>query len=689
MTTKIDNSKVDWPELGPVSQAEREVWTPPKRAGILEHTRNTFILPAKTSRITGPWSDEYTPYVRRPLELLERPPVRVWVSACRQSGKSTTGSVLANYIFSIAPGPTGIVLPQEGIAKDRIRTKMRQLFESNPHLFEKIGNDVRNLNIGDPTDLGDLILYLCWASSIATLSDRTIQNMIYDEVALFELTTDGENPVELGRDRQFTYKTIARELGLSSAGDVGDIHDEQMRTGSDEWWHVPCMKKGCGRWHKLRTYVDPNDEKYIVLDRPAAGMLYSPKEYETNPKRSRYVCPHCGTAWTDADRWRSNQEGIYISEHREERPDGTLSPPAQTMDANGAVTGAAPTGPQYSFTWHSMMLYPLYGSVSDAAATYAGAEKKKKAGDLSLYKKWTRSYQARPWKETAIEVADKDLTKRILDNLPARRVPAGAQILAAAADYHEDEQRQVRIDFEVRAFGVDLINWVILAGSVTSWSDLEDELFAPFAWADEAAADEELYVNTLFVDSGDETDEVYCWAGQYIGWAWPIKGAEYSADPLRYTDMKDIHEDREKKGKRRMRAAAIRGQHLVTVSQNFFSGLVTRWVTNEESRSGQTFFYNAIHEDTNGRYFSEFKNMKKEKTRYRGADRWKWIADGPVHFHDVARYAAAAGYHNRVQYQRTALKPEDLPEAIRKKMAARKTLPKGNVRVKRQLRTKY
>ncbi|HOQ06067.1 MAG TPA: phage terminase large subunit family protein [Anaerohalosphaeraceae bacterium] len=684
--------KAVWPELDPLLPEEESIWLPPPKPRILEFTRASFILPEKTSRISGPWSDDYVPYQRRPLELLENPPVRVWISACRQSGKSTMASIMLNYILQIDPGPTGIVMPQEGLAKDRVRTKIRPLFQKNKILMQKLQGDIRNLTVGEPNDLGNMILYLGWASSAAALSDRSIQNMIYDEVALFEiLESTGENPIMLGRDRQRTFMSIARELGLSSPGDEGDLHDLEMRSGSDEVWYVPCVKPGCGRWHELNTYVDLADEKYIVLSRPAAGKFFDWKDYKRDPSLSRYICPHCGKAWTEKDRWESNQNGVYISRRREIDSEGRLGPPRQEMLPDGTIVGPPAEGPHYSFTWHAMMLYPPFAPVSDLAAEFVQAWEAKDSGDLSRLRTWQRGQRARAWKDIGIEIREEDLSRRILPDLGRRQIPSSAKMLIATADYHMDEMRNIRIDFEIAAYSDEMTNWVIQAGSVSSWDDLEEILFAPFVWQDPTCKQPPLSIARCGVDSGYETDAVYLWCGRYLGWAYPLKGIDTQQGPIEMVDLDKVHQQRLMRRKRRMRSSQIRGLELIKIDQSVFSNLVSRWLSNSPGMPGQTYFYREILQDTEGRYFRELQAMKKVQLRVKNLMRWVWRAEGDVHFHDTRRYNAAVAWSIKPSLLRPAPSPERIPPALinRRPTILKEVCPERHLQTRRPIRRKY
>jgi len=635
-----------------IAEQERHILLDRRRVDILEDARRHYILSPKVSKISGPWNDDYTPYIRRPVSLLQNPPVRIWISASRQTGKSTLVGLLLDYIVRNDPSPIGIVLPQENVAKNRMR-KFRTLFESSPQLLERLGGDVRRLNIGEPTDLGDMIIYPCWSSSIATLSDNSIRVMVYDEVVLFDILPDGENPIESGRDRQQTWQETAIELGVSSPGVQGDLHDQQMRAGSDEFWYVPCPLPGCGRWHELRTFVDENDERYIVLDRPAPNKYYSPTTYERSPRLSRYVCPHCGRAWSEADRWHANLEGVYISHHQEIMPDGSRGKPRQSMDASGAITGPPPEGPQYSFNWHMMMAYPKFAPVSAMAAQYVRAVNGMSRGDKSSMKRWVRAFQSKPWKEEAkvIHISDLELKK---NNYPAGVVPNDVQILVAGADYHRSELGQVRIDYLVKGFAPDLRNYDILYGHAGSLEEMfRATTIQSFPWA-EPCDKPELMLSCGFIDSGYQpedlkneiVDEVYQFCRRY--WRlriwYPIKGGPNTqTEMFRITPLDRVVEQREKRYRRKYAHQYV-GMELITLAVVQLKDLVAAWAEAPMGAPAST----SYNRDMPPEFFAELGNEYKGKNE---DGKWGWWPKErglPTHALDASCYATAAGYYRRV-----------------------------------------
>jgi hypothetical protein len=393
----------------------------------------------------------------------------------------------------------------------------------------------------------------------------------------------------------------------------------------------------------------------LFIEKNKDGQFFEPEAYKEGAAKAWYQCPHCLGRWTERQRERAIAAGRWIAKTQQLMPDGT-------------VQGERPQTRHYTYRANSMMIHPRFWRAQLEAAKYVAAMKEMKLGALSAFRNYTRNQKAEPWKEVARTISDDALGQRVIE-LERRCVPVEAKLLVAAADYHEDFGGQIRIDYEVRAFGADLINWVVLAGSVSDWEEFWQTLMLPFPWAG-ASAQEELYLSTVFVDSGDQTDTVYLECGRYPGWAWPIKGVESQRTPLVLTDLGKVHEQRQRRGKRRMRAAGAQGQQLVLIDQSFFSEMVVNWSEPDKQTAGATFFYKQILDDTGGAYFREFSAMHRVQINRGGHRVWTWRSRGEhtaVHFHDTARYAAAAAWFNKAHLLRSSV-DATLPPALAARM---------------------
>lgn len=661
----------------PVTEAEKRVWLPPERVPIDVWMETRYRLPGKTSDVTGLYSFEYTPWFREPMQRLSEPPVKVGIEACTQCGKSTLMVGVFGYLVDQDPGPTLFTMPRQDDAERRVNTRIKPMFEANSDLLSHVpGGDVRNINIGKETVLDTMIAFLAWSTSPAALADNPICNALTDEPGKFtEIAKTGENPFDLIDERLRTFWMRSRSFYATSPQDEGDLADVQFRSGSDERWYVPCHD--CGRWHRIAA-----TEETLILEKDKDGHLFEPDAYKEGAADCWYQCPYCRCRWEEIRRARAVAAGVWV-------------PKTCTMDPNGKRHGTPPATRHFTYSVNSMMLHPRFWQVRREAAKFAAAIHEKNAGSLAGLRNYIRNQTAEPWKEVAKTIAPDVLSRRVLDTLGPRCVPTEARMLVAAGDYHEDVDGNVRIDFEVRAFGTDLVNWVVLAGSVGSFEDLEAALFGPFPWADDGHDAEDLAVATCFIDSGYKPDVIYSWCAKYPGWAWPVKGVETQRTPLVLSDLEKVLQRRRDRVQT-ARARAYRGQQLVLVDQSYFSEMVTSWIEPTEQTAGSTWFYNRIGDDTHGAYFKEFGGMHRVQVPRAGRKVWTWRAktpSTPVHFHDTGRYAAAAAWFNKIHLLRTAADTDAVPEAIRRRVEASKQQQHRTERIQREtqraIRTRY
>ncbi len=125
-----------------------------------------YILPKETAELSGPWSNDYVPYLMEPMRWLSDMATReVTICACTQSGKTELSNILIGRTVDVAPAPTLVVMPRENDANRRIATRLRPMFKSTPSLLHHLGGKIDNLNIGKETILDNMFLYIAWANS--------------------------------------------------------------------------------------------------------------------------------------------------------------------------------------------------------------------------------------------------------------------------------------------------------------------------------------------------------------------------------------------------------------------------------------------------------------------------------------------------------------------------------------------
>jgi phage terminase large subunit GpA-like protein len=652
-----ENSRLQIPDVPRpmgLTAGERGVWFPPPRPDITEWIQRHYKLGPDISDEPGPWNLDYVPFLVEPLLKAASPPVRLGIEGCTQFGKSLFLICLFCYILDCDPGSVLFLMPRKEDVERRINTRIVPIIQHNPRLLGHVGGrDIRNINIGKETKFDRMTAFLAWSTSPATMADNSVPNVLIDEPGKFKLINEtGENPFHLADNRTRGW-SLYRIIYVTSPQAVGDLADQQFRRGSDGRYWVPCA--ACGQWHAIGQ-----GEQTLVLEKTADGQMYPADAYLLGEAGCWYQCPHCQKRWTEARRAEAVAAGRWV--HK-----------GQVMDADGTCRGPEPLARHWTYRVNSMMIHPRFWNVKKEAAKLAEAMHELKAGSTAALLDYRRNQQGAPTEEVARTMDDDKLAGRVLEGLGRRQVPTEALLLVCGADYHESLDGQVRIDYDVRAFGRDLVNWCVLAGSAASWDEFETVLFLPFPWADPDCGQEELSIVTCFIDSGYESDKVYTWCGKFPGWAWPAKGVASQRNPLVLSDMGRVHLDRRRKGRQRMQSARLAGQQLVLVDQAYFSELVTNWAMPNENTTGQTWWYSQVLEDTRGAYFKEFAGFHKVKQKRGRSEVWVWQPKSdstPVHFHDTARLAAAAAWFNKAHLMLSAFEHGRVPPAMRRQAAA-------------------
>ena len=383
---------------------------------LAEWAEDRYILPKETAELSGPWSNDYVPYLQEPMRWLSDMATRqVTVCACTQSAKTELSNILIGRTVDVNPAPTLIVMPRENDANRRIATRLRPMFKSTPSLLKHLGGKLDNLNSGKETSLDNMILYIAWANSPAALADNPVCIVILDEAGKFPSSTGREaDPYSLVKKRQRTFRTRSKLLIMSSPVGTGDIFDAEFIKGDKNEWFVRCPC--CGVYHVMK-HVN------LRLDKTKAGNWLEPEAYRAGG-HARYVCPGCKNPWDEYQRWDAVSRGRY-------------APWGCKVDPAGRIVGQLPVTSHHSCRITALMLHPVFQTMDDLAGDWANAIMAKKSGNIKPLQDYINSQLAEPWKETEKATSKKQLQLHI-GNYRQGTVPAGVQLLSCGIDVQID-----------------------------------------------------------------------------------------------------------------------------------------------------------------------------------------------------------------------------------------------------------
>jgi len=648
----IDNRQstiVNLPSPLPMQAEEIEILTPRDRVMIDDWMEANYRLPKKTSDVTGLYSFDYTPFFREPMRRLSEPPVKVGIEACIQGGKSTLLVAVFGYITDQDPGPTLFIMPRETDTKRRVNTRIKPMFEENTYLLRHLpGGEIRNFNIGSETVFDNMIAFLAWAGSPPSMADNPICNILADEPGKWKILLSGEDSLESLDERTRTFWLHSRFFYVTSPQNEGDTADRQFRNGSDERWAVPCML--CGQWHFIKA-----SKETLYIEKDKDGRFFEAAAYKEGDAKSAYTCPHCKKHFSELQRVQSNANGVWVAR-------------GQAIAKDGKITGDRPIGNHYTYRVNSLMLHTRFWQVRREVEKFVAAIKEQKSGNLESLRNYTRNQRAEPWKEIGKVIETSSIIiKR--GNYDYGRVPPDVKILVAGADYHEDQQGNVRADWIVKGFADDMVNYDIAYGQ----TDLEEmarlTTHHSFEWA-QRTDQKELMLLCGFIDSNFDSDTIYQFCRQYRNIWIPVRGGTAAqAGYFHISDLDKVVSEARRKYRRKY-AGQYRGMKLLTLNVNYFKDIVAKWAEEAAGHPGCTYYYSQMPDE----FFEELTNEHKKLIKSGSRMHWGWEPKkegSPTHGLDISVYATAAGYFKNVFDLYSPETKQKIAEAMQARMPAR------------------
>jgi phage terminase large subunit GpA-like protein len=426
----------------PIDEEHLEVLAPRAKRHMLDWMEEHFVLSDKSSRVTGPWNSSITPFWTIVIDWLCDMTTRVIVVyAATQSGKTTIWIGWLGYVIDVDPGPMKMVLPDEKILKKRMK-RMRAVFQNSPRVLRHFGGDIRNLNIGEPSELDNMMLTLGWPTSPGTLADDPCRYIGGDELREWQqYIKDDTDPMTKLSNRPRTYWPVSKQFYATSPGNKGDMADTVFEQCQEWIIRIPCVH--CSQFHIP-------DFRYVKLDHDKDDHLLPAKVYEKGG-HARYICPECGALWTELER-KASVSGLRAA------------PKGCTVDPAGNIVGEFTESTHKSLRIPAVLIDPMFTTVDQLAAEFAAAMKARKAGNINPYRNFSNNQEAKVWEERERETDITQLRRHIATgdgSYRMREVPAGVQIICNGIDVGADH-----VWATVKGYGYRNEQWLIWAGRI-------------------------------------------------------------------------------------------------------------------------------------------------------------------------------------------------------------------------------
>lgn len=477
-------------------------FAPPPKMTVAQWAERYRFLSADTSALPGKYSLTITPYLRGVLECITDRNVRKVV--CQKSAQvGWTDGVINNFIgysIHVDPGPMGIMFPKDGSAKDYNVEKFIPMVEATPVLADIVNVKVRsNDNTQNRKKFPGGFIKLFGSNSTGGVKSTPLKKIVVEEPDDCNLNIKGQgDSIKLAEERVKTFRDHKILVGgTPSIAGVSSIAAE-MELSDMRHFHVPCHD--CGESHVLEWA-----NVRVQHDETRTHMIYGTALLDT----TCYVCPHCGSTWSDAQKNRNVRKGEWR--------------------ASAEFRGVA-----------GFYLNELYSSFPESKLTrlmekYLSAQHEMGLGEVGAMIAFWNSSLGLPYAYKS-DTPDEDTLKARAEDYAELTVPWGGLVLTCGVDVQHG-----RLAVVIRAWGRGEESWLVYWGEIHgvtviaeqgAWVDLDALLTQEFRHVGGA----KLGIRAVSVDSSDGTtsDAVYSYVRARQGRGYmAIKGASETGDDRR------------------------------------------------------------------------------------------------------------------------------------------------------------
>lgn len=487
---------------------------PPPRMSVAKWAERYRHISAENSALPGRYSLAITPYLRGILECINDR--RIHKVACQKSAQiGWTDGVINNYVgytIHMDPAPVGILFPRDQTAKDWNAEKFVPMVEATPVLAELVNVKTRS---GDNTQnrkkFPGGFLKVFGSNSTSGVKSTPLKRVLIEEPDDCNLNIKGQgDSIKLMEERKKSFHDGKAIVGGTPTIKGLSSIESEMELSDKRYFEVPCHH--CGVAHAL----DWDNVSY----KHDESMTPHPVYGTARPETARYMCPHCGGWWNDAEKNRNIRRA-------EEAGFG--------WRATAEFRGVA-----------GFYLNELYSPFSDSrlerlVEKLLNAEHEFEQGEAGALIAFWNSSLGLPYEYKGDTPEADELRLRALA-YDEFTVPRGGLILTKGVDVQHD-----RLAVCIRAWGRGEESWLVYWGEVfgETQSVFDSEGKAVGAWADLDALLERDYlhasggklrISATSIDSSDgsRTEAVYTYVrARRSRNVMAIKGASEATDDKR------------------------------------------------------------------------------------------------------------------------------------------------------------
>ncbi len=479
------------------SQAERKIFRKRKPVPVSDWaTRHRVVTRGELEGTR--FKKETVPYAGQIMDASFFPGVEeIVLCAADQVAKSFIIETCIGYAIDRAPGPVLSVFPDKDTSTENIKDRYTPMIRKSARLHSYL-TGVADDETESRINLAHMSIYASWASSAIRLANRSIRYLVLDEVDKYPPTAGKRegSPIAKAEKRVRTYR-YGRKIWKASTPTVeeGPIWEEINTAQVAFEYRVTCPD--CGElqlmsFEQVKWPEEVRDPERIL-----------------NEDLAHYVCPHCGSYWTDTKRDAAVRWGKWVV--MEKSLDGKREYEGAGMELFEYLKKYKPR----KIGFHIPSWLSRFVKIKEVAAAFLKALK-----DKTALKDWNNSHRAYPWTDWG-EERPVDRILALKDERTRGLVPGSGVVAALTAGVDtQGADESGGFWYEIGAWGwpnedLDLEFWQIRAGYVNSWGALKEILFKD-VYRDTAG--KEYRVRLVLQDAmGRRTDEVYKFAKRTAG----------------------------------------------------------------------------------------------------------------------------------------------------------------------------
>lgn len=323
----------------------------------------------------GPVSLDRQPWMEEILQCFLDPTIEELILVMgTQTGKTTLMLLGTAAVIEHDPAPLIWAAPTDDLSKKIVLDRLVPMVRNNDCLARQLRADEKIARGKIP--FTSMPLYYTGAQVPARLASMPAAYVFMDEAAKYEhLRRNEAHPIKLLRERtkSFTRKLVVE---ASTPNTEENFFWRQYLNTDQRHYFVPCPH--CGEMQTLEF-----GQQTVVWDADSDGNVTEASVLET----ARYVCPHCGEPWTEAQK----QDALQHGEWR-----------ASVKGVPGSRRG-----------YHLNSLYSAYVTTAEMAGEFWRATHDA-IYSADLLQNFHNSWLAQPWRTYAVRTGE-DVVRELVD----------------------------------------------------------------------------------------------------------------------------------------------------------------------------------------------------------------------------------------------------------------------------------